>query len=584
MGVRALLVSGAVSLTVAHARLPVQIRGASRLDADVSLGPTEAIVRGNLQDELGEPLAAMRLKFASISAQRAAASASSPIQVTPCQNFALDAAHEQGFVETSSDGRFCARLPRERLSVNVSLQLTFDGSPNYAASSKTIALDDLRASLKLELTPGNPVVDLDRPEFAWVATLQALNPENLRASPPLPLELSLVDTEHASAQARVLQRLQLGLGTPTPVPLETRSLGAPGPATIRLTFDGSALYKPFRTEFELERTASVHLSAVQWPRQVTAGERLLVKLQANSVAAVAPAGFVEVTAFGAAPQLFPLLADGTATVPISSPRRPGPGEISIRFQPSRRGWIGTSALRLPIELLAPSKWNAAAWAGLALLVLAWFAWSRRRVDLGFPSPVHHASHKPHARIELLESTESGGAGWSGVIVDAHEGSTIAGAIIELRAPGFERVETLFSTTSDDAGHFSIPVQDSPKPARCRLEIRAPGYARLGIELPVPGRVKVFLVSVRRAVLERFVDWTKRRGHPYDSRTEPTPDWVAKIAKSKGQHELENWAKSVAIAAFGQQSPVDSEVPDLQPPAVGLGAPAGAKRNDSLSNG
>jgi hypothetical protein len=146
------------------------------------------------------------------------------------------------------------------------------------------------------------------------------------------------------------------------------------------------------------------------------------------------------------------------------------------------------------------------------------------------------------------------------------------------------VSVVHSTQSDDDGQFVIPPLPDGSEGSCRLSVRAKGYATFDLGLPAPGRAKVHLVSVRRTVLERFVNWARHRGQPFDSKTEPTPGWVADVARTRGHPEIEQWALAVNAAAFSQASLVDPEAPELLPPRLGVGVQAGAKRSDTERNG
>jgi len=213
-------------------------------------------------------------------------------------------------------------------------------------------------------------------------------------------------------------------------------------------------------------------------------------------------------------------------------------------------------------------------------VFAWFGWSRRRGETEAPAEAGSGtSPAPYAHLEIISADNDPDAGWSGVVVDAHEGALVAGATIELCIPGFAGEKVVLAVRSNTEGAFSIPAEAKERQKTHRLTIRAPGFARLTIALPAPGRVRDYVVSMRRAILDRLVNWTKRRGHPFDSKAEPTPDWVAEVAHSKGQREVEVWAKAVSNAAFGASPPPESEQPELTPPAGTLGAWAGAKRSD-----
>lgn len=582
LGALALFVSGALSPTITHAHLPVQVRGGSRLDADVQLASSgsTAVVRGSLRDELGGPLAAMNLRVELAGSTAVPA----PLKVEACSHHAVGVVTDPGVIDTKEDGQFCASIPLAQLPTGARLRIAFEGSTNYVGTSQTLFLEDLRIGLKLEMASSHLRIDLDRTAWAFTATLSPLTPEVIQDPAPLPLELSLLDVENAKAEPRILQRTQMRVSVPTPITVLTGSLRSPGPGHIRFTFAGSSKYKPFSRDLPIERTASVRVRAGYWSGRVTAGARIAAEIRTDSAVGPPPSGFVEVLAFGGGSRLFPISPDGSANISVPTPRRQGHSVVSIRFQSSARGWSSAPALQLPIEVVAPSKWIPVGWAALALLVFVWFAWSRRRVEVVARVTNPPLVPKPYARIEVLEAAEDAHAGWSGVIVDAHDGVLIGGAAVELRLPAFGGEQTLFSTASDSSGEFAIPAQATERQASLRLEIHARGYAKLGLQLPSPGRVKIFVISVRRAVLERFVSWTKRRGPPYVSGVEPTPDWVANVAQAKGQSEVKDWAKAVAEAAFGQHAPADTDVPELLPPAGTIGAPAGAKRTKALSNG
>lgn len=578
----ALFVSGVLSSTITHAHLPVQVRGGSQLDADVQIAASgsHAVVRGSLRDELGEPLAAMNVKIELADST----AVSTPLKLEPCRRYAVGVATNPELIDTKADGQFCANIPLEQLPTNAKLRVAFEGSINYVSTSLMLALDDLRIGLNLEIPSSHLRINLDRADWELTATLSPLTPDASQDSAPLPLEISLLAVENEKAEPQTLQRAQMRVGVPAAIKVLTGSLRSPGPGRIRFTFDGSSKYKPFRRIVPIERTVSVRLRTVDWSGRVSAGTRMAAQILADSAFGPPPTGYVEVLAFGGGSRLFPISPDGSASISIPAPRRQGHAVVSLRFQSSARGWSSTPALQLPLEIVAPSKWMPVGWAALALLVFGWFAYSRRRVELGAGVTNPPLVPKPYAHIEMLEAAGDAEAGWSGVIVDAHDADPIGGATVELRLAAFGGEQTLFSTKSDGSGLFEIPAQTADKQTSLRLEIHARGYARLDLQLPSPGRVKVFLISVRRAVLERFISWTKRRGPPYVSAVEPTPDWVANVAQVKGQSEVENWAKAVAEAAFGQHAPADIDAPKLLPPAGTIGAPAGAKRTRALSNG
>jgi hypothetical protein len=132
--------------------------------------------------------------------------------------------------------------------------------------------------------------------------------------------------------------------------------------------------------------------------------------------------------------------------------------------------------------------------------------------------------------------------------------------------GFGTVHLLYETHSDAQGMFSIPTGLLDGASTCELAVRSQNYAAFRTALPLPGHLKVHLVSVRRALLDRLVEWAKRRGAPFRTKAEPTPDWIAEVARGRGHADVERWANAVSAAAFGPSVPPEVQAPELQPPA------------------
>ena len=69
-----------------------------------------------------------------------------------------------------------------------------------------------------------------------------------------------------------------------------------------------------------------------------------------------------------------------------------------------------------------------------------------------------------------------------------------------------------------------------------------------------------LVSRRRALLSRLVDWAGRMGKPWTTPGDPTPRHVASVARARHADDVALWAGEVERAAFGADAP-DAEVED-----------------------
>ncbi|HMA93626.1 MAG TPA: carboxypeptidase-like regulatory domain-containing protein, partial [Polyangiaceae bacterium] len=536
-------------------------------------------VRGVMHDELGEPIAAARLWFTT----ETGALESPPkrgLSVAACASSTGRMEQRKESVETDQDGRFCVRLSRDQLAQQTAVQVVFAGSASYAGVTSQLALDDEREGLQLEVAQIERGANLDEPEWTMVAELHSLASDQVSESVVLPLELSLESSDAGGVESHSLQRVEMRLGTATRLTIPTKRLGRPGPAQLVFAFDGNASYRPMRDRINIERYTSVRLESRESPLRAVAGTRLAVSIQARSGLGLPPPGWVQLSGIDSNTSVVPLDTSGQAELVIATPRKPNKNTLTITYQPKAAGWQATGPLQLPLHVSPPSQWPLVAWSALALLVFAWFGWSRRRGEpAASPEAASANSPMPYAHLEIVSTARDPDAGWSGVVVDAHEGAVVSGATIELCRPGFAKEEVVLSIRSNAEGAFSIPAEVTDRQKTHRLTIRAPGFARLTLALPPPGQVKVYVVSMRRAVLDRLVSWTKRRGHPFDSKAEPTPDWVAEVAHSKGQHEVETWAKAVSNAAFGASPPSDSEQPELTPPPGTLGAWAGAKRSD-----
>jgi hypothetical protein len=71
---------------------------------------------------------------------------------------------------------------------------------------------------------------------------------------------------------------------------------------------------------------------------------------------------------------------------------------------------------------------------------------------------------------------------------------------------------------------------------------------------VAGELQISLVSRRRTLLRRLVEWAKRRGAPFDASPEPTPAYIKRMAGEDAR--TARWAGAVENAAFGLEA-VDS---------------------------
>ncbi len=75
---------------------------------------------------------------------------------------------------------------------------------------------------------------------------------------------------------------------------------------------------------------------------------------------------------------------------------------------------------------------------------------------------------------------------------------------------------------------------------------------------------------KRKLLDRLVQWARRRGPPFDARPEPTPAQVRKAAEN-GHPAIAEWADAIEHAAFDEgvvDARVEAEVMAMDPEKPG----------------
>ena len=148
-----------------------------------------------------------------------------------------------------------------------------------------------------------------------------------------------------------------------------------------------------------------------------------------------------------------------------------------------------------------------------------------------------------AAVDVVELGDARG-GWRGRVIDAHDGTPIAGALVLVRLPAFDASGVQRTARTDDAGAFELDGGAAGPGAA--LEVRAPFHTPLAAAMPPPGTLVLSVMSRRRTLLARFVDWASRDGG-WERRGEATP---GEVAVRTDRAEVATWARAVDEAAFG----------------------------------
>jgi hypothetical protein len=238
------------------------------------------------------------------------------------------------------------------------------------------------------------------------------------------------------------------------------------------------------------------------------------------------------------------VVDGRAVllVPLEPKLPAGPLPLTLRYLPSTPFHRAGAPLIIEIPIAPPSPWLRAV---LALVVLAAAAWvtmswrrSRKAPSLGKGKPLLTPG------VHVVERAPSG-THWEGTILDAHEGIVIPCARVVVSAPSLEDDGVIVSIESDAEGRFAFDLERRPDGGE--LVASAATHSEERRPLPPAGKLRIALVTRRRAVLRRFVSWARARGEPYDTKPEPTPAQVRTVAD---RDQVRRWAGDVEAAAFG----------------------------------
>jgi hypothetical protein len=443
-----------------------------------------------------------------------------------------------------------------RTNTPLTVALTFPGTHLLAGSSAEVAIDPNRAEVRLALDPApHP------PQILWVedgATVVGA--------------VASVDDPDVSPEGLVLQladeRTILGSGTTdargaAKIVIPEGRLGAPGAGTLHLTFAGDAKHTKAARDIPCERRARVVVAAVETDARGNARadeveDGIKVDIAVRTVGGLSvPTGSVEGLSLGTVVGAAPVEA-GRARLTIPATVNAGGGEatpLTVRYVPAVPWYVAGSpavlSLGPPHTLFARRILVVA--VGLALF--AWFFLSRSRFLALIQAGVARAGRsEPDSKppIEVVEAHKDARTTWEGVVRDAHEGTVLSGATVALERHAFGRTEVLATTTSDPSGGFVLHAPRAE--AGDHLAVEAPLHSRVTQPAPPFGVVRVALVSRRRAIVARILEWARRKGARFEP--EPTPGQVKRALARDAA--TARWAEAVEEGAFGSAE-VDARV-------------------------
>jgi hypothetical protein len=539
----------------------VHVRGAARIDAHGSRAPGRLVLRGVLTDDSGAPLADQGVTIAVFTASDPPLPALSGDGAAPgsCSFGARSAPSpykvEGGKIVAPTDGagRFCvqATVPTDSYVAHVA----WPGSTWLDAAQMDVQVDLGRKPLVLSFTPEPSVVRIDD-----VLTLDASATfdEEEAAAPAPGLVLTLGDERGA----RLGTALTNATGRATFTVDPARLASPPGNGELRLAFDGNSEVGKALHVAHVERRSRVILQAPEatedtLPASDAEDATFTISLRTPS-GAVVPTGSVEAlvgaTVVGAAP-----VDSGTARLVVNVPGAPEQTTVHlrIRYAPDAPWYTPGDELSLSMPVRVPGPWRTLAILLAGLVVIAWLVIGRTSRGRGPYTVDDEPASIPsqgEARIDVIRSVKTSRAGWTGRVIDAHDETPVANAMVSVHRPSFQGVSVVATAQANQAGRFELRCEDVQSGDMLVLE--APLHAVLRKPVPPYGEIQIALVLRRRKLLARLVAWARTKGKPFDQNPEPTPGHVKRAAGA--DRSAAEWADAVERAAFGPAD-VDEQV-------------------------
>jgi hypothetical protein len=529
------------STSVARSETALKVRGEARLDATAALSDGRVIVSGLLSDETGRPVEGAHLDLQGITG----AGSSVPVKAQPC-TAAGDAPQAgsaaDGRAATDRAGRFCVEIDRPDLaSVSVSFSDTrglLDGV------ARKLEIDRRRRGVELRFVRPPRLLDIDGPnELELVARTRPALPITTE---PMPIALYA-----AGKPERLIGQGTTKSGASVMIPVNVAELGPPGPLEVLARFPGSDALQPAEAHLRVLRSATVKLGLSQTPEPADPESGVVIDLALGSPVGAVTSGSLEARLGDETVGIAPVVR-GSARLVARFPRgRAREVTLSIRYLPAEPWWIAGEPLSVPAQLLPKSRWVSAFWfvavAGIALwLMRGW----RRPLRTARPTDrLQRPKRAPEPSLQVLERAR--GSGWKGAVVDAHDGTPIAHASIELLGVGFDAEHLIAGATTDDTGSFSLPGSGGTT-TPLRVRVTAVFHSALTCPAPPEGRIAIALVTRRRNLLARLARWADRQG-PGKPPLSPTPAQIARAAEEDQRRNIADWARAVEHAAFGPEA-------------------------------
>ena len=531
------------------------MRGDATLRAQAQfIGDREVLeLRGRLSDDRRDPVEGATIELKTKSGLRLADTGScrSPRSRVYSATDGLKVLTEVG-------GEFCLRW-REAPDEGT-LSLRFAGDEYHGAATLEVSFDRSRAqklATVLRFDPRPLVVDLDKEQIVVSGVMDLA--QRTAHAPRGGHAVRLFDER--SADDPVAEAETSGDGK-VRFTIPTKNLAGPGRGTLVLRFAGDDTLASSEDEQPITRRASVRMTLVEVVPPTDPGDTAVVPLQLVAARGTVDSGVVEALVDGIAVGTGPVV-DGKAELSVAlDVDHRGPTTLSVRYLPSSPFYKPGPLLEVTVPMAPPSILLRVV---LAILVVAAGVWvtvswrrSKKLPKLGKGRPMLTPG------VHVVKSRRGENA-WKGTVVDAHDGHPLAGVTVLVRAPSLDDDGILVEIRTDERGLFAFELD--PRPDGAELVAKSRSHAEERKALPAGGTLRIALITRRRAIQRRLVNWARVRGRPYDHKPDPTPGHVREAAILQNREEVEQWARAVERAAFGPgevDEAAEDQIHDLEP--------------------
>jgi hypothetical protein len=546
----------------AFGAVKLRVRGTAVIEARATVAGGAVVVRGQLVDDGRRAIASERVRMRWLDhaggAPRRLPKAKSCDLTDHVRSLRGDPrAADEDVVDSDNSGRFCLSWPDAAPSGVIELE--FVGTPYFGAAAQTIPVDASRRSLSLHFSPDPQRLSLERPSHVvWVET--QTEPPFGASEEVSPIQLVLSFSEPGGTP-KPLGRATARPGERVELKLLTQELGDPGPGSLRVEFAGSdAVQRAERTSV-VQRTARVQLTLAGQVPQADPHDGIELRVAVATARGAAPGGTVEARAGNESVGAAPVISGLARVLAVFDAPQGGEVPITLHYLPPAPWWEPGDALTVNVRVAPPSPLRRLPWVIAALLIAAWIMRGWRRPLRSEKSDDERRSLPPgRPSVEVVELGPAH-SGWRGRVLDAHDGVPIPGARVQILVPAFGGDGVAATTFSDSEGRFELASVTLTEGSR--LEAGGRWHATLVKPAPPAGQVSINLVTRRRALLERLVEWATQRGAPWKTEQDPTPAHIARLGRRRRAPEVVRWAEQVEEAAYGPLSPDETKEEEVR---------------------